>query len=73
LSAFHEGALLINVRNQMNTYIFPLWLLGKETVCIDAKVFADSQQDAVESLWRDGVSKVWVIGDCRYCCIGISE
>ena len=57
----------------MNTYIFPLWLRSKNSVCIDARVFAESQQAAVESLWRDGVSKVWIIGDCRYSCTGITE
>lgn len=51
----------------MITYYFPMWLRGKETVSIDAVVTAKSQQEAVESLWRDGVSKIWIIGDCRTC------
>jgi hypothetical protein len=57
----------------MNTYIFTLWLRGKDSVSIDARVFAISQRKAAECLWADGVEKVWVIGDCRYSCAGIAE
>lgn len=51
----------------MNTYIFPLWLRGKETVCIDAVVNATSEQEAARILWADGVCNIWIMGDCRYC------
>lgn len=55
----------------MNTYIFPLWMKGKETVCIDAIVYASSEQEAAAALWRDEVCKVWIMGDCRYAANGV--
>lgn len=55
----------------MNTYIFPLWMKGKQSVCIDAIVYASSEQEAAAALWRDGVCKVWIMGDCRYAASGV--
>ena len=51
---------------QLYVFRFPLWKRGNERITSDAKVTAESQQQAVQKLVDDGVDKEWIIGDCRH-------
>jgi len=49
---------------QLYVFTFPLWKRGKETVTSDAKVTAETLQEAAKKLLDDGVHNEWIIGDC---------